>query len=203
MTKHTLWIAFLLTTASMPGADVKDKAAPSGPEAAAIEKIEKAGGSVRQIAQNDERKEVDFHLQGSTVTDAQVAPITALSNVYRLHLGKTGITDAALAYVKPLAKLAELHLEETKITDKGLAQLKGLGDLAYLNLYGTGITDAGIAQLTGLKNLKSVYLWQTKVTDAGAAKLKQSLPNLEIVRGWDAAPKAEAKAEPAKAEPKK
>jgi Leucine-rich repeat (LRR) protein len=189
-------IAFLLTTASLPGADNKDKAAPSGAEAAAIDKIEKSGGSVRQIAQNDERKEVDFHLQGSSVTDAQVAPVAGLTNVVRVHLGKTGITDAALAYLKPLAKLSELHLEETKITDKGLAQLKGLSELTYLNLYGTGITDAGLAQLTGLKNLRSIYLWQTKVTDAGAAKLKQALPNLEIVRGWD----VEKKPEPAKAE---
>jgi len=87
-----------------------------------------------------------------------------------------------------LTELTELHLEGTKITDKGLASLKGLKNLEYpSNLYGTAVTDAGLDQLSALTKLKHLYVWQTKVTDAGAGKLKQAVPGVEVVMGFDQA----------------
>ncbi|MBI1787821.1 MAG: hypothetical protein HYR60_09765 [Acidobacteria bacterium] len=190
-------VALLLSTASFRASRAQEKKPPSDAEPKAIQKIEKAGGSVRKIAQNDDRQEVDFHLQGASVKDEDLAALPAVSNLVHLHLGKTSVTDAGLAQLKGLAKLAELHLEQTKVTDKGLAYLKGLAQLEYLNLYGTAVTDAGLEALKSLKNLRSLYVWQTKVTEAGANKLKQALPKLEIVRGWDTevkeAPKEAAK----------
>jgi hypothetical protein len=44
--------------------------------------------------------------------------------------------------------------------------------------------------LKGLTNLKNLLVWQTKVTDAGVARLKEALPNCNIVRGWEPAPVA-------------
>src|SRR6266849_2952652 len=170
--------------ASFQAAKSQEKAGASGAEAQAIAQIEKAGGSVRQIAQNDQHREVDFHLQGISCTDEQLAPLAKIKNVVSLNLGKTSVTDAGLAYVKPLTGLVQLHLEQTKITDKGLAQLKGLENLSYLNLHGTAVSDAGLGQLTGLKNLRNLYVWQTKVTDEGIKKLKQALPGVDIEKGW-------------------
>jgi len=184
-------------------AGAQEKKEAAAPDPAIVAKIEKSGGSVRKIAQNDEHLEVDFHLQAASVKDADVEPVAQLKNVVRLHLGKTGITDAALAFVKPLTGLTELHLEQTGITDKGLAQLKGLGELTYLNLYGTGVTDAGLAQLAGLKKLKHLYVWQTKVTEGGVANLKKSLPDVDVSMGWDKEVKAAEAAKPEKAEPAK
>ena len=63
--------------------------------AVVVHGLEKAGGSVRQIAQNDTHREVDFHLTGSSVNDAAIAPVSSLKNVIHLHLGKTGTTNAA------------------------------------------------------------------------------------------------------------
>ncbi|MBV6432737.1 MAG: hypothetical protein IANPNBLG_02881 [Bryobacteraceae bacterium] len=154
-----------------------------GPDAKAIALIEKSGGSVRPLAQNDDRLEVSFYLQGPSIKDADVAPVATLHKVAILHLGNTAITGAALAYVKPLTDLEQLHLEKTRITGKDLANLKDLKKLTYLNLYGSGVDDAGLEQLAGLTNLKHLYVFQTKVTAAGIARLKQSLPNLEIVSG--------------------
>ncbi len=153
--------------------------------AAAIAKIEKAGGTVMPLAQNDPHLEVDFHMAGASVNDAALAPLAALKGVVHLHLGKTSVTDAGLAHVKPLTGLTELHLEQTKITDKGLTLIKDLKNLTYLNLYGTGVTDAGLANLSGLTNLKNLYVWQSKVTEAGVSALKKSLPKVEIVTGFD------------------
>ncbi len=165
------------------------KAAPSEAETKAIAQIEKAGGRVLKIAQNDEHQEVNFRLEGPSVTDAHLAPLRDVTNLVHLNLGKTSVTDSGLAAIKGLTQLTELHLEETKITDKGLASLKDLKNLTYLNLYGTAITDAGLDQLKGLTNLRHLYIWQTKVSEAGVKKLKAAPPNLEIVTGWESGAK--------------
>ena len=166
----------------------KKQDSPATPEAKAIAAIEKSGGAVRTLAQNDDRLEVALNPQGASVTDKDLPPISQLKKVAYVNLGKTGITDAGLIYLKPLAELLQLHLEQTKISDAGLAQLAGLKKLEYLNLYGTGVTDAGLKHLAGLSNLKNLYLWQTKVTKEGAEKLKQSIPKLDINLGWEAEP---------------
>ena len=151
----------------------------------AVKAIEEAGGSVREIAQDDERLEVDFHLASGSVSDDAVVPVAMLKNVMRLHLGKTPITDQALGHIKGLTSLEALHLENTKISDAGLESLKGLKNLAYLNLYGTSVGDAGLVHLKGLTNLKKLYVWQTKATEQGIAELKKALPDLDVNTGWD------------------
>jgi mono/diheme cytochrome c family protein len=152
------------------------------PDPKIIAAIEKAGGSVREIAQNDAHLEVSYKL-AQNVTDATIAPLAKLINVVQLDLGKTGITDAGLVHVKGLTDLVDLHLENTKIGDKGLAHIAGLKKLEYLNVYGTQVTDAGLDHLKGLSNLKKLFVWQSKVTKEGADKLKQALPKLDINLG--------------------
>ncbi len=196
-------IFVLLLSLGWPGARAAER---SDAEKQAIQKIEAAGGTVREIAQNDDRLEVNFQLTGESVTDEHVAPVAELSNVHVLLLGKTSVTDAGLAHIKGLSTLNRLHLENTKVGDAGLAHLKGLKELAYLNLYGTPVTDAGLDHLKGLKNLKNLYVFQTKVTNAGAAGLQKALPDLKVEMGWDLAEveatqkKQEAKAEEEKKE---
>ena len=177
-------IFVLLLWLGSPGAQAAET---SDAEKQAIEKIEQAGGTVREIAQNDDRLEVNFQLTGESVTDEDVAPVAGLSNVHELQLGRTSVTDAGLAHIKGLAALSRLHLENTKVGDAGLAHLKGFKELTYLNLFGTAVSDAGLKHLTGLKNLKNLYVWQTKVTEAGAERLRKALPGVEIEMGWDLA----------------
>jgi len=162
------------------------KVAP--PDPAIIAKIEQMGGRVGPIAQTDPRLEVSLRMVGNSLTDAALAPLSGLKNVIRLDLGHTGVTDAGLAHLKGWTDVTELHLEQTRITDRGLAFLKGMRQLTYLNLYGTNVTDAGLEHLRGLTNLKSLYVWQTKVTEAGANRLKQALPKVDVVLGWDSTP---------------
>ncbi len=163
----------------------QEKSGQPAAEQKVVEMIEKAGGSVRKIAQNDERLEVDFHLQAGSLTDDQLAPLKELKNIIHLHLGNTGVTDRGLAHVGNLVTLTKLHLEKTKISDAGLKHLGNLKDLSYLNLYGTEITDAGLAHLKGLTNLKNLYLWQTKMTPAGVSDLQKALPAVQINTGWE------------------
>ena len=120
--------------------------APAATDAAAIAAVEKLGGRVQEVAQNDNHLEVSYHLSGASVTDASLVPLARLKKIVHLDLGQTGITDAGLAHVRGLTELTDLHLEGTKVTDRGLASLKGLVNLTYLNLYGTAVTDAGLDQ---------------------------------------------------------
>ena len=173
---------------SMASLQLKKNEEPATPEAKAIAAIEKSGGSVRTLAQNDDRLEVSFQMPGGAITDKDLAPMAQLKKVTSVNLAKTSVTDAALAEVARHTGITQLHLEQTKVTDAGLAQLKPLQSLEYLNLYGTGITDAGLRQLTGLTSLKNVYLWQTKVTAEGAQKLKEALPKVAVDLGWDSTP---------------
>jgi hypothetical protein len=167
---------------------IKKQEAPATPEAKAIAEIEKSGGAVRTLAQNDERLEVSFQLHGAAVTDKDLAPLAQLKKVVAVNLAKTSVTDNGLAQLQPHTGIMSLHLEQTKITDAGLAHLKPLKSLEYLNLYGTAVTDAGLAHLSGLVNLKNLYLWQSKVTPDGAKKLKETLPKLDINLGWESPP---------------
>ncbi len=173
--------------APMPAPDEPAPAAaaevpPSAETQTAIDAINKIGGTVMELAQNDDSLVVDFHLGGTALTDDGLAQVKLLPKVVQLDLKDTQITDAGLAQIAGLATLNKLHLEKTKVTDAGLAHLKDLGNLEYLNLYGTAVTDAGLEHLKSLGKLKKLYVWQTQVTDEGIAKLKESLPELTVVK---------------------
>jgi hypothetical protein len=158
-------------------------------EKKALDKVRQLGGFAMELAQNDTRLDVAFHLMDKKITAEHLTPLKDLSkSLVYLNLRGTETNDELLANVAGLTSLTRLHLEKTKITDKGLVHLKGLVNLEYLNLYGTEITDAGLANLEGMKKLKNLYLWQTKVTDAGVDKLKKALPQLQIIRGEEPKP---------------
>ena len=181
----------------------EEKTPPTEAEKAAMAEIRKSGGQVMELAQNDSRLDVAFHLADGKIEDAQLAPLKSLPKLAQLNVRGKDITDAGLANIKDSKALVRLHLERTKVTDAGLDQLKGLENLEYLNLYGTAFCDGVFKWLPGLNNLTRLYLWETKVTDAGVAGLKTALPELQIIRGVEPAKPAEAKPEEKKPEEKK
>ena len=150
-------------------------------EKVVIEKIRELGGTVRDIAMDDDRKEVAFHLSGTELTDEGLLHVKDVSEVIHLQLRGTKITDAGLAHLSGMDSLVKLHLEKTAITDAGLAHLKGLESLEYLNVYGTDVTDAATEYLKEIPNLKKLYIWQTKVTLPGFEKMQAALPDTEII----------------------
>ena len=167
----------LLLIILVPSAESADKSL--------IGAIEKSGGLVLPWPGETESWEVEFHLRGRELTNEGLINVAALKTVIALNLRDTQITGPGLTHLKGLSKLKRLHLERTKIDDSGINHLAGLHNLEYLNLYGTKITDKALDQLIGLKNLKQLYVWQTEVTDAGVDKLKETLPNLKVIRGVD------------------
>lgn len=175
---------FLVSLKGEPSAaPVTVKKLGIAPDPAALAQIQKMGGLVSPLAENDDHLDINLRMAGAAVNDASLVPVSKLAGTSRLDLGQAAITDAGLARLKGLKYLTALHLEGTRITDAGLSALQDMRSLEYLNLYNTGVTDAGLEKLTRLTNLRHLYVWQTKVTDAGVAKLKAALPKLDIVQG--------------------
>ncbi len=100
--------------------------------------------------------------------------------VVGVHLDGTTVTDADLKNLKELKGLGSLGLADTQITDSGLKDLKELKDLWRLDLTSTQITDAGLKDRKELKGLKSLCLAGTKISDAGLKDLRQALPKTSI-----------------------
>ena len=113
--------------------------------------------------------------EGRPITDEERRKVTGL------HLSVSDITNDGLAHLAGLENLQWLDLMNTQVGDAGLAQLARLKNLQWLNLSDTQVGDAGLAHLTGLKNLQRLHLINTQVTDAGVAKLKEDLPNCDII----------------------
>ncbi len=90
-----------------------------------------------------------------------------------VHLANTAVQDDDLAKLVGLSYLENLNLQATGISDNGL------------NLSNTKITDAGLEHLQGLSNLKGLYLRYTPVSEQGINKIKQALPELNVMtRGF-------------------
>ena len=121
-------------------------------------------------------------LMHCTVTNADLAHISRLTQLEVLELDSTNVTDAGLAHVQGLTELTWLSINETQVTDSGLHHLEGLTCLLVLELRDTQVTDAGLAQLQGLTSLKVLDLSRTPVTDGGVAKLQRALPKCTMAR---------------------
>ncbi len=126
-----------------------------------------------------------LYLRNTQITDTGLPHLSGLTELQDLHLNGTQVTDAGLGGLfkdNGLPRLQVLSLSGTQVTDAGLAHLKGLTNLQNLYLSNARITDAGLVNLKGLPTLEWLSLDGTQVTDAGVQRLKQSLPNLVIVR---------------------
>jgi hypothetical protein len=140
---------------------------------AAVEAIEKLGGSV----------EYDRTVPPRLATMRQILGDESFGNVANVSFQNTQVTDRDLVHLDGLTRLETLSLENTLVTDAGLEHLSGLSNnLDYLWLDNMQVTDAGLAHLAGLKGLRHLWLANTQVTNAGVAELQKALPNCRIYR---------------------
>src|SRR5215470_10184284 len=149
MFKHISLVVLLFVVGGTLLAQEEVPKQRSDAEKKALAKIQQLGAFAMELAQNDPRLEVSYHLMDKEITVEHLAPLKELKGVVHLNLRGRAVTDAMLAQIKDLTSLTRLHLEKTKVTDKGLENLKGLVNLEYLNLYGTEVTDAGLENLAG------------------------------------------------------
>lgn len=159
-----------------------------GPDKAVIDMIAKITGIYPGTLTFESQKSAGVVLSAvslrSKMTDAEFADFTpAIPHLVSADLSATTIGDSSVAKLVDASQLKMLRLGQTKITDASMDAITALSELESLNLYGTQITDASVEKLATLPNLKKLYLWQTKVTQAGVAKIKEALPDCEVILG--------------------
>lgn len=133
-------------------------------------------------------------LSNTQISDAALKHLSDQCPLQLLWLNYTQVTDEGLAHVADLTTLKSLGLTGTRIRDNGLAHLTRLNELEYLLLSQNEITDAGLEHLTALGSLEGISLIRTRVTREGVGRLKQALPNCQIVA--DAAKEQQQDARP-------
>jgi hypothetical protein len=119
-------------------------------------------------------------LECHSATDADLAYLRGLDQLYRVDVSGSQITDAGLRPLGDLPALQILLLNDTNITGDGLRNLRGLKHIHHIGLDDTPMTDAGLKHLGEIGNLQTLWLKRTKVTDAGLQHLF-GLKKLRIV----------------------
>ena len=81
-----------------------------------------------------------FDVGSEKITDAGLAELKDLKQVYDLRLRCPGMTDAGMACLRGLRQIGSLQLESDRLTDAGMATLRSFPRLAALELRGDRIT---------------------------------------------------------------
>ena len=100
--------------------------------------------------------------------------------IWVIDLAERRVKDDDLVLLKAVG-FAELRLDHTQITDQGLKHIKERGVVGTLDLRHTSISEAGLEQLKGEEHLSRLELYGTSVTKEGVNRLRQALPDCEII----------------------
>jgi hypothetical protein len=109
--------------------------------------------------------------------------LKTLSDLKRLELVRTSTAAVGLAAIATLRNLEHLNLDYTAVDAKSLALLDGMPRLRELHLDSADIGDESVQVFASMPNLRVANLYHTLLSETGAAKLKEQLPNCQII--WD------------------
>ena len=162
--------------------DIPEKNVEKADEAA-INKLKDRGVAIILVAQNSNYLSANF-VAVDSVTENDLQLLEQLKKqLLWLKLGSKKISDKNLAAISKLSSLTRLHLERTEVTDKGIAAIKNLLQLQYINLVGTGVTAKGLEELKELKHLRQIFIYQTGITSNEWMNLKKIFPETQIDTG--------------------
>ncbi|MDX2023088.1 MAG: hypothetical protein SF187_22830 [Deltaproteobacteria bacterium] len=125
---------------------------------------------------------VSLDLSFIPLPDEALARLGPLTHLQELRLVRTGVGKAAMSAIAALTDLRTLSLSYTSVDDEMLRTLTSLKNLRDLDLESTRVSDTAVAALTS--PIAKLNLLQTKVTEKGYERLRQTLPQCEIL--WDA-----------------
>jgi internalin A len=156
---------------------------------------------------NDEYELVALDLHDSPVTDNDMLPVLACTQLQMVNLSGTQVGDAGLACLRNLVGVRELWLTGTNVSDEGIKMIAGFGHLKSISLARTQVSDAGLKQLEslteleilhvgetsisdeglrhlrGLGHLREVYATESRVTTGGASELADAIPAVQVFGG--------------------
>ncbi|MGE3315896.1 MAG: tetratricopeptide repeat protein [Planctomycetaceae bacterium] len=123
----------------------------------------------------------ELDLSGTQIGDASIESIIELGSLELLWLNGTKISDEGLKELTRLSGLKSLGLANTSIGNNGIRHLAALKNMEYLLLAHSRVTDNGLEHIRGLSQLKGLSLMGTEVTEDGVKKLREALPNCQVV----------------------
>jgi len=134
--------------------------------------------SLRHLDVNGSQR-TDSGRWGLTLSDVNIANLTALTELEALNMGGAQLTDVGMEQIEALSNLRTLDLSRMDITAEGLAPVAKLPHLSRLNLWKSQRIDDDAAEyLLRMKSLSALDLSATAVTDATLDRLK-ALPSLK------------------------
>ena len=162
-------------------------------------------------ALSDANHLLELIVSGSRVTNEGLAHISQLKGIEKLAVYNTQVSDEGLVHLAGMSNLKSLILGSTQTSAQGLAHLAGCRNLEYLqfnhfspnpgfdslevmrnvrflDLEYSPITDECLEYLYGLDRLEILNVHNTAVTSTGIAKLKEALPNCEVICEFDVQP---------------
>ncbi|WP_010584086.1 leucine-rich repeat domain-containing protein [Schlesneria paludicola] len=139
----------------------------------------------------------------------EIRSINTFRGIRRLVFSYTPITDNHLRALRPtVARLFGFEAYGSEITDDGVREFQDLPELERLSLVGAHITDTGVMAMRQLPKLREltlvdneltdncikhlkqfsqlrhVSLCKTKVSVQGGVRLKQALPDVELLKSY-------------------
>ena len=124
----------------------------------------------------------ELDLSGASLSDEAMGVVAGLPALTRLNLYQNRIGNEGVKNLLPLAdRLVWLNLDDTLITDEVGPTLSQFDKLKFLHLGRTKVTDEIVASLARLKSLGTVHVTRTGITEEGAARLREALPDTEVI----------------------
>jgi hypothetical protein len=118
------------------------------PLAAAVNQLQaRYPGLVDYESRDSADLEVDASLKGAAFGDADLVSLTPLkARIVRADFSGTSITDASVPALAAMTSLERLRLAHTKVTDKTVEALSGIKSLKSLSVVDTKVSDAALAR---------------------------------------------------------
>lgn len=129
-----------------------------------------------------------LNLDVPSLTDVDVARLTALKSLTEILLGSKHLTPAVLDHFQKMPQLIWLNLDLKQSSEKIFTTLRqDLGLLEFLRMDGCPATAAELALLRGHPNLKAIFLESTRATKEETEAMFLQMPRFEygkIGKAW-------------------
>ncbi len=129
---------------------------------------------------------ISLSLSDSLLRDVPPELAASCPALTRLDLQNTLLSDSSVTAVNGFTHLTDLDLGGTRLTDDGLAQLEGLSELETLSLAGTSVRHWDQVTSQRFPRLSRLNVLGTSISKEQLDRLRERMPELEIVSGLDA-----------------
>jgi Leucine-rich repeat (LRR) protein len=121
------------------------------------------------------------NMNAEKVTSEGLKVLEQLPNLTEFHYTDSIISSEDINVIARLKSLRHLHLNNSKLSDVNVEAISHDTSLELLSLWGCPVTDESVDSLSKMNSLKSLWIGSTRISANGLLKLKDALPNCEIL----------------------